>query len=93
MININRTASYGITYEPSTDSVNLSYGQLSADGTEFTVDKTQSNPITIRDDSDSIENGNIVKWVKESKTENDKTVVSVKAVDSGLSADSVVSVV
>lgn len=93
VININRTASYGITYEPSTDSVNLSYGQLSADGTEFTVDKTQSNPITIRDDSDSIENGNIVKWVKESKTENDKTVVSVKAVDSGLSADSVVSVV
>lgn len=93
VININRTSSYGITYEPSTDSVNLSYGQLSADGTEFTVDKTQSNPITIRDDSDSIENGNIVKWVKESKTENDKTVVSVKAVDSGLSADSVVSAV
>lgn len=93
VININRTSTYGITYEPSTDSVNLSYGQLSADGTEFTVDKTQSNPITIRDDSDSIENGNIVKWVKESKTENDKTVVSVKAVDSGLSADSVVSAV
>lgn len=93
VININRTSSYGITYEPSTDSVNLSYGQLSADGTEFTVDTTQSNPITIRDDSDSIENGNIVKWVKESKTENDKTVVSVKAVDSGLSADSVVSAV
>ena len=93
VININRTSSYGITYEPSTDSVNLSYGQLSADGTEFTVDTTQSNPITIRDDSDSIENGNIVKWVKESKTENNKTVVSVKAVDSGLSTDSVVSAV
>lgn len=92
VINIDKTNAYGITYEPSTDSVNLSYGQLSSDGTEFIVDKTQSNPIIIRDDSDSITNGNIIKWIKEQKTEHGKTVVSVKAVDSGLNADSVSSV-
>ena len=93
VINIDRTAAYGITYEPSTDSVNLSYGQLSSDGTEFTVDKAQSNPITIRDDSVNITDGNLVKWVKESKTDGSKTVVSVKAVDSGINASDLSTVV
>lgn len=76
--------SMGIVYNPNTDSVDLGVGQLieSENNNEFTI--VESNPIVIRDGSDSIEDNEFTIWEKETKEFNGQSYVSVKAISSGI---------
>ena len=91
-INENKTVdnAYGIVYNPANDSVDLSYGllkQSTGNDLEFQPNASESNPLLVRDSSDNIIDGNLIRWHREKRTHYGHTCDSVKAVDSGISFD------
>lgn len=60
-INKNSTETYGIMYEPATDTVKFGAGTLD-DDKHFSFNAGEGLPLAIRDDSDDFTDGHIVEW-------------------------------
>lgn len=60
---------YGVMYDPSSDSVKLGLGTLDADN-KFTFNEsgTDGKPIATRDDSSNLADGDLVRWDSTSKS-------------------------
>lgn len=71
-IKTNKTNSYGIVYNPVSNSVNLGNGVLDSDG-NFVFTNEENNPILTRSEDSKLTNGHLLIWDSESK----------KAIDGG----------
>lgn len=60
-INKNSTETYGLVYDPATNSVKFGLGTLDDDN-HFTFNLGEGLPLAIRDDSDDFTDGHIVEW-------------------------------
>lgn len=68
----NKTDTYGVLYDPVSDSVKLGLGTIDAEG-DFAFNPGEGKPVTIRDDSANLTDGHLLEW---DSTEN-------KVVDGG----------
>ena len=68
----NETDTYGVLYDPVSDSVKLGLGTIDAEG-DFAFNPGEGKPVTIRDDSANLTDGHLLEW---DSTEN-------KVVDGG----------
>ena len=68
----NETDTYGLLYDPVSDSVKLGLGTIDAEG-DFAFNPGEGKPVTIRDDSANLTDGHLLEW---DSTEN-------KVVDGG----------
>ena len=59
-INKNANQTYGIMYDPTTDSVKLGLGSINETG-KFTFSEN-GNPVAVRADSSLLVDGNLIKW-------------------------------
>lgn len=98
VMKVNNANAMAIVYEPSNDSVNLSIGQVYEDNqsnneheSSFRFQSRESHPIVIRPDSNSISNDNLVLWQKSNNSFNGINYTSVKAIDSGISKSTIIS--
>ena len=74
-INKNANQTYGIMYDPTTDSVKLGLGSIDETG-EFTFSES-GNPVAVRADSSLLVDGHLIKW----DATNNRFVDSGKSVD------------
>ena len=74
-INKNANQTYGIMYDPTTDSVKLGLGSIDETG-EFTFSEN-GNPVAVRADSSLLVDGHLIKW----DAPNNRFVDSGKSVD------------
>lgn len=74
-INKNANQTYGIMYDPTTDSVKLGLGSIDATG-KFTFSEN-GNPVAVRADSSLLVDGHLIKW----DATNNRFVDSGKSVD------------
>ncbi len=72
----NSTDTYGIAYEPSSDSVKLGLGKLDTNN-EFTFNENEGKPLAIRSNNTDLTNNHLIKWDSSTNT----------LIDSGRSAD------
>lgn len=57
----NATDTYGVVYDPISDSVKLGLGKSDSNG-KFIFNENEGQPVAIRDDSAKLINDNLVKW-------------------------------
>lgn len=57
----NSSDTYGIVYDPASDSVKLGLGKLDNSG-KFTFNEGEGQPVAVRDDSSLFVDGHLVKW-------------------------------
>ena len=74
-INKNASQTYGIMYDPTTDSVKLGLGSIDETG-KFTFSEN-GNPVAVRADSSLLVDGHLIKW----DATNNRFVDSGKSVD------------
>ena len=74
-INKNANQTYGIMYDPTTDSVKLGLGSIDETG-KFTFSEN-GNPVAVRADSSLLVDGHLIKW----DATNNRFVDSGKSVD------------
>ena len=74
-INKNASQTYGIMYDPTTDSVKLGLGSIDETG-KFTFSE-KGNPVAVRADSSLLVDGHLIKW----DATNNRFVDSGKSVD------------
>ena len=74
-INKNANQTYGIMYDPATDSVKLGLGSIDETG-KFTFSEN-GNPVAVRADSSLLVDGHLIKW----DATNNRFVDSGKSVD------------
>lgn len=74
-INKNASQTYGIMYDPTTDSVKLGLGSIDETG-KFTFSES-GNPVAVRADSSLLVDGHLIKW----DATNNRFVDSGKSVD------------
>ena len=74
-INKNANQTYGIMYDPATDSVKLGLGTIDETG-KFTFSEN-GNPVAVRADSSLLVDGHLIKW----DATNNRFVDSGKSVD------------
>lgn len=74
-INKNASQTYGIMYDPTTDSVKLGLGSIDETG-KFTFSEN-GNPVAVRADSSLLVDGHLIKW----------DAINNRFVDSGKSVD------
>lgn len=74
-INKNANQTYGIMYDPTTDSVKLGLGSIDETG-KFTFSEN-GNPVAVRADSSLLVDGHLIKW----DATNNRFVDSEKSVD------------
>lgn len=74
----NATNTYGIVYDPTTDSVNLGLGTLDSSN-EFTFNEGEGSPVVVRDNDSSLTNGHLIQWSSDGN----------KVVDSGVATSDV----
>lgn len=66
-INKNADSTYGITYDPTDDTVKLGEGSVDANG-DFVFKDGEGKPLTTREDSTKLTDGNLLSWdAKENK--------------------------
>ena len=75
-IKANETDTYGIVYDPTSDSVKLGIGKADENG-KFTFNEGEGEPVAVRDDSSKIADGDLLKW----DSANNKLVDSGKGID------------
>lgn len=75
-INKNTVDSYGVVYDPASDSVKLGLGKLNSEN-KFTFNQGEGNPVAVRDDSALLTDKHLVQWDSEKK----KFVDSGKAIE------------
>ena len=71
-------STFGLVYDPGVDELKAGVGTISDTG-DFSFTDGEGSPVTLRDTSTAITNGNILKW----------TNVGNKLIDSGISAESI----
>ena len=57
----NSNDTYGIVYDPASDSVKLGLGKLDTTG-KFTFNEGEGQPVAVRDDSSLLVDGHLIKW-------------------------------
>lgn len=57
----NATDTYGVLYDPVSDSVKLGLGTIDAEG-DFAFNPGEGKPVTIRDDSANLTDGHLLEW-------------------------------
>lgn len=57
----NSNYTYGIVYDPASDSVKLGLGKLDTTG-KFTFNEGEGQPVAVRDDSSLLVDGHLIKW-------------------------------
>lgn len=57
----NKTDTYGVLYDPVSDSVKLGLGTIDAEG-DFAFNPGEGKPVTIRDDSANLTDGHLLEW-------------------------------
>ena len=57
----NATDTYGVLYDPVSDSVKLGLGTIDAEG-DFAFNPGEGKPVTIRDDSSNLTDGHLLEW-------------------------------
>ena len=77
-INVNASNTFGIMYNPNTNTVDLGLGSIDADG-KFTYNANEGLPLVIRDLNDTFTQDHLISW------STDKN----KIVDSGIEKDKV----
>lgn len=82
-IKANETDTYGIVYDPQSDSVKLGIGKADENG-KFTFNEGEGEPVAVRDDSSKIADGDLLKW----DSTNNKLVDSGKGIDNLVDTDS-----
>lgn len=74
-ININANQTYGIMYDPTTDSVKLGLGSIDETG-KFTFSEN-GNPVAVRADSSLLIDGHLIKW----DAQNNRFIDSGKSIE------------
>lgn len=82
----NSSDTYGIVYDPASDSVKLGLGKLDNSG-KFTFNEGEGQPVAVRDDSSLLVDGHLVKW----DATNHKFVDCGKDVSDSATANSIAS--
>ena len=82
----NSSDTYGIVYDPASDSVKLGLGKLDNSG-KFTFNEGEGQPVAVRDDSSLFVDGHLVKW----DAANHKFVDCGKDVSDSATANSIAS--
>lgn len=82
----NSLDTYGIVYDPASDSVKLGLGKLDNSG-KFTFNEGEGQPVAVRDDSSLFVDGHLVKW----DATNHKFVDCGKDVSDSATANSIAS--
>lgn len=82
----NSSDTYGIVYDPASDSVKLGLGKLDNSG-KFTFNEGEGQPVAVRDDSSLFVDGHLVKW----DATNHKFVDCGKDVSDSATANSIAS--
>lgn len=82
----NSSDTYGIVYDPASDSVKLGLGKLDNSG-KFTFNEGEGQPVAVRDDSSLFVDGHLVKW----DATNHKFVDGGKDVSDSATANSIAS--
>lgn len=81
-INVNSTDTYGIVYNPTTNSVELGLGKADANG-KFTFNANEGNPVAIRSNDNKLTDKHLIAWNSTDR----------KLVDSGKTVDDFVDLV
>lgn len=82
----NSSDTYGIVYDPASDSVKLGLGKLDNSG-KFAFNEGEGQPVAVRDDSSLLVDGHLVKW----DATNHKFVDCGKDVSDSTTANSIAS--